>query len=334
MFDTIYLHIGLQKTGTTAIQQTLWKNRDNLREQGFLYPSFLGTNHTKLALFTVEEKGLENLKALNRIDDHDYPDFIKSFPNVFFEKIKEEVNSSKERVYKLILSNEHLSARVIHSHEVKKIHDLLKAFSSNTVLIIYLRRQDNFALSLYSQAVKGGTSLEFHDWYEGEKVYWDWYTLISLWSSVFGKEKVIIRIYDDIGENKNVVDDFFDAVEISKDGIDLSYNNVNKALGFIQIQYLRILNQYMPRIVEGQINEKRQKILSALQQQKGESMVLSNEEREKICSYFLKNNSRLAVEYLGREILFSEVNKITIPAVTSLTLEQSMEITAKIFSDL
>ena len=35
---TIYLHIGIHKTGTTAIQYNLLQNRDWLAQQGYLYP--------------------------------------------------------------------------------------------------------------------------------------------------------------------------------------------------------------------------------------------------------------------------------------------------------
>jgi hypothetical protein len=41
MAKTVYLHIGLPKTGTTFLQTTMWENKRALRKQGFLYP---GTN--------------------------------------------------------------------------------------------------------------------------------------------------------------------------------------------------------------------------------------------------------------------------------------------------
>ncbi len=35
---TVYLHIGIPKTGTTSIQSFLFNNRDQLLEAGILYP--------------------------------------------------------------------------------------------------------------------------------------------------------------------------------------------------------------------------------------------------------------------------------------------------------
>jgi hypothetical protein len=45
MARTVFLHIGLPKTGTTFIQTAMWHNRDVLRRRGFLYPGRLRMDH-------------------------------------------------------------------------------------------------------------------------------------------------------------------------------------------------------------------------------------------------------------------------------------------------
>jgi hypothetical protein len=45
MAKTVYLHIGLPKTGTTFLQTTMWENRRALRRQGFLYPGTSRMDH-------------------------------------------------------------------------------------------------------------------------------------------------------------------------------------------------------------------------------------------------------------------------------------------------
>ena len=45
MARTVYLHIGLPKTGTTFLQTTMWENRRALRRQGFLYPGNSRMDH-------------------------------------------------------------------------------------------------------------------------------------------------------------------------------------------------------------------------------------------------------------------------------------------------
>ena len=45
MAQRVYLHIGLPKTGTTFLQTTMWHNRPQLEEQGFLYPGNRRMDH-------------------------------------------------------------------------------------------------------------------------------------------------------------------------------------------------------------------------------------------------------------------------------------------------
>lgn len=56
---TIYLHIGIGKTGTSAIQQGLYNNRKKLYEAGFYFPvTGLAENnvgHHRLADFQADE---------------------------------------------------------------------------------------------------------------------------------------------------------------------------------------------------------------------------------------------------------------------------------------
>ncbi len=45
MAKRVFLHIGLPKTGTTFLQTTMWHNRPQLAEQGFLYPGNKRMDH-------------------------------------------------------------------------------------------------------------------------------------------------------------------------------------------------------------------------------------------------------------------------------------------------
>ena len=49
---TIYLHIGVSKTGTTSIQRFLYKNRELLKDKGILYPCPFDSKNAK---FLAEE---------------------------------------------------------------------------------------------------------------------------------------------------------------------------------------------------------------------------------------------------------------------------------------
>jgi hypothetical protein len=46
---TVYLHVGASKTGTTYLQEVLWRNRDRLRQHGTLYPGLSPDAHFRAA---------------------------------------------------------------------------------------------------------------------------------------------------------------------------------------------------------------------------------------------------------------------------------------------
>jgi len=54
---TVYLHIGLHKTGTSTIQFFLANNREKLAELGYLYP-FKQVAHHNLAYLIGDKKNL------------------------------------------------------------------------------------------------------------------------------------------------------------------------------------------------------------------------------------------------------------------------------------
>lgn len=59
MSKQIHLHIGTHKTGTTALQQTLAENREQLVQQGFLYPQ-AGWHQFAQHFLAFEKKGQVN----------------------------------------------------------------------------------------------------------------------------------------------------------------------------------------------------------------------------------------------------------------------------------
>ena len=60
---TLYLHIGLPKTGTTSIQNYLFENREALMQRGVCYPKPLASvgHHAEALLFFEGEASRDHL---------------------------------------------------------------------------------------------------------------------------------------------------------------------------------------------------------------------------------------------------------------------------------
>ena len=58
--SVVYVHIGLPKTGTTHLQDRLWRNRDlALQTSGLLYPGNVISDHFHAAVHLQPERYLD-----------------------------------------------------------------------------------------------------------------------------------------------------------------------------------------------------------------------------------------------------------------------------------
>ena len=78
MSQILYLHIGLHKTGTSAIQKFLMSNGQLLAAQGFLYPSLADgwENHNNLAWPFLDKK-YDPKNYFNDIGEHSNDNWLK-----------------------------------------------------------------------------------------------------------------------------------------------------------------------------------------------------------------------------------------------------------------
>lgn len=128
----VVIHIGLHKTGTTALQSFLSSNLEPLKRVGILYCTPEGhKNHHPLALWlrTGTPKFNPELAC-----------------NVILEMLKEAISSSCNL---LLISSEMLCERPIDMAALRG------SISSHDVRIIaYMRRPDEMVLSAYNQVVR------------------------------------------------------------------------------------------------------------------------------------------------------------------------------------
>lgn len=174
---TIYLHIGLHKTGTTTIQNLLRHNQDILARGGALYlrTGRISNGHHGLAQSLVLEDGTRFQAAI-----HD---------------VKAEI----DRAYSEGISTILISSEVFCRVGVNNLHRLRQALSSYDVKVVaFFRRQDEMAVSHYCEFVKRGhVSQDFPDfvarWHVDRLLYWTFHQRLQ---RVFGAQSVNIASYN------------------------------------------------------------------------------------------------------------------------------------------
>ncbi len=134
---TLILHAGMGKTGTTAIQETFWKNRAALSRAGIAYPrigAVAGAHHLITPRIPPFLKGR---RGWHFVAPPDWAPAVAALP--------------EPRVF--------MSSELISAAEPAQIAAFCAALAPHfdLHLCLYLRRQDDMIAAAWAQAVKAGT---------------------------------------------------------------------------------------------------------------------------------------------------------------------------------
>ncbi len=205
----IVLHIGAEKTGTTTIQEFLALNRDRLRELGVYFPKAVGEkNHTHLALCAALDKRGISKRAAGRLAENGLEDFRLKIRKSLDDELAKNLPCDT-----VVFSGEHMHSQLQTPEELERLKQMLPK-ADELRIVFYIRRQDQAAVSLFSTALKagggGGEGFQFPEDEAGRLPYrFDYLRAYKLWASVFGKESIVVRIFDKAEfVNGDLIEDF------------------------------------------------------------------------------------------------------------------------------
>jgi hypothetical protein len=225
----IYLHIGLPKTGTTAIQNFLFKFSEELKSEGILYSRNLGSRSHDSSL----RSGHHSL-AYDVLGTHGYSD------GLCWNQLLEEVRSSTSDT--AVISAE--TFWLCSDTEIRKVAKYLESYFVKVV--VYLRNPLNFVVSLYKQRIKTGHSYQsFRDFID--EFYTSYGYTLTKWASVFGKENIKVCIYDKVKVNPGLEEDFLHLLSIDPGRFPEYFRNkqnVNVSPQDKSILLMRRLNKF------------------------------------------------------------------------------------------
>jgi len=248
---TLYLHIGTEKTGTTTLQAFLNKSRNALAGQGIAYPKSPGLfNHRKLITYCLDNTHVDDaIRNENLIDlakrEEWRSNFIKDF-------INEMIDLSRWATT-VVISSEHGHSRLVSISEIQRLYEALSPFFDQIKVIVYLRRQDQLAVSSYSTKIKSGaTTLEFKA-RDATRSYYNYQLLLECWSNIFGKDSILAVVYDRSRLIRgSIIDDF--AAQIGLNIANLAaIKNRNTGLSSNALEILRIFNSQVPENIPRQV---------------------------------------------------------------------------------
>ena len=252
MFETCYLHIGTEKTGSTSIQEFMRLNRETLRQQAFLYPSSLGPlNHRRMRNYAANSH-----THLMGAEVREHPGGIAGFRTDVERDLQQEVAATDCQI--LAVSDEHFHSALTTRDEIGRLRSLLDPWCRTYRVVVYLRRQDMLSRSFHSEHIKVGNSDNEALFPRGITYYYDYRSLIENYESIFGTSSIVVRRYEAPRlVNGDVIDDFAAATGLGDVTSWRRPERRNVALNGLALRFLAELNKHVPQAVGGRPNPDR-----------------------------------------------------------------------------
>jgi hypothetical protein len=306
-----YLHIGFEKTGTTSLQSYCRRNLDLLADCGILFPrSMAGNNHWGLMPYALDPAKGDRIKwshGLNTIEKS--AEFQEQFRQSFTEEIRQ---SPAERV---VLTLEQLSSRVTEIAEAQRLRDLMEeAGIQKPTVVVYVRPQAEFIVSLYSTKVKTGQQSDPFSLPtpgDGEFDFYTYLPTLDLWATAFGEENVVVRVFQR-GRlfNADIIDDFFHTIGAPPAALSGKRPpTLNIGLDPVTLEMTRRLNPHLgPAIDESGANPYRKGLRLLLEKiSTGEKAGLSATDADIVMRTFAATNDQIARRFCAGPPLFDEI---------------------------
>lgn len=307
---TCYLHIGTEKTGTTSIQNFLYKNRDQLLKDGILFSQSLGKrNNRGLSVLAYSPGKFDDyIKTLNLNDES----ALKKHQKKLFSNLKNELEREKSK--KVLFSSEHIHSRLT---TIKEIYDLKRILEklgfTKIIILVYLRDPAGIATSLYSTAVKYGDNKSKFPNPPQENNYYEHICnherTLNWYGEVFGEDNLRVRIFEkDALINGSLIDDFLSIIEIEKNENYKDVVSKNISLNLIGLTLLRELNKEMPRFIDNKPNPARgnlvaliEKHFEATREDKQYKYAMPQKLYNEYNEYFLKSNEYVRQKFFPQK---------------------------------
>ena len=303
---TLYLHIGTPKTGTTALQNFLPANEEVLEQHGICYPDFgfryagLGVHRNGHFLVTCNYKD----EFGNRVPEKEEADYQEGL-----RKLEE----TGKKFSKIILSDEGIWKQSITDRENfwERLNKDLKRIGFDIKIVVYFRCQNLFVQSHWAQKIKEGGKYDFHEYLESPvftEYPLDYYEYMHMLASIFGKEALIIRVFEKkqfTGENHTIQEDFLNIFNLKmSDGFVVEQAVYNTSFEGDYLKIKEILNN-LP-----EFKSNKNLLISNMKNIQDEKIFEHNYkkytffkpgEEEEFMERFNSSNSMVAKEFLGRE---------------------------------
>ena len=241
------IHIGMPKAGSSAIQDFLGHNAGRLAARGVRLARFdpafgsqyelpvsalLGAGDSVTEAFAQRTLGFSSL-ADQRAYAARYARFLS----------EQRAQWGNDDLF--IASSEHLYAWLIKPAQIAALERFLAQHFSAVCYILYLRPNDEYLTSSYSEAIRRGATHDFDTHFTRQLGDNPW-RLLRHWLAVVGRERLVVRrLVPQYLESGDLFSDFCAQAGIEREGLE-PVPRANPSLTLEQIARRRWLNRFLP----------------------------------------------------------------------------------------
>lgn len=296
------LHIGAPKTGSTSIEAFLLANEAALSERGAALPRSTGrASAVGLTLYAQSVWRRSGQRKANGLADR--RGFLDHRARLSDALIAEAAGLRKTHDV-MLFSTETLWALLRTKAEVARLGRLMREIADETRVIVYLRRQDRFALSLYATQARFGRVRPFQFPSLWQDRMYRYAERLAQWAAVFGPDALQVRPFEP-GQLKDgdLLSDFAEQAGLGPIERFARPDPANPAPRSAVVEFMRRMNALIPRFDGAGINAARGPIgdLAELVDIASPKISAPAEAARRFLARFEKGNAAVARRYLGRD---------------------------------
>lgn len=194
--QSVLLHIGTHKTGSTSIQRFLARSSERLREDGILYPEAgrpedrTPHGHHILAWSVQQKQGLKNLEG--------------------WEEVISEIRQ-------VPCPHVVLSSEVFATCSVEQIRRVCSFFPDAEIeMLVFLREPFSYMVSTYKQHIRAwGETRSFRQFADAKMHLCDYPSLLNRWHQEV--DQVVVRSFEKCCESEGLEASLLDLFDVEKD---------------------------------------------------------------------------------------------------------------------
>ncbi|MCW4153928.1 hypothetical protein OM427_31000 [Halomonas sp. 18H] len=249
-----WVHIGMEKTGTTSIQNFLGKNRERLADQGFYFMKSTGlANDVRLVGYCLDRNQTNYFLFRNEfVDSEEKKD---AFDKEFLDSFEKEISELPSDVENVVFSSELFHSRLNKPHQRQKLRSFLENYFEDVAIVGYIRPQVDVNISLYSTSLKSGgveVGLEEHlERCHVSNYFYNYFEFLSGWEKSFSGCSFIVNLFDRKElTGGDVVSDFCSVCGVDPTNL-ASAEQENESVTATGQEMLKAINRNLPVFLEG-----------------------------------------------------------------------------------